>query len=487
MRGKGLLPFFLTMLVVVGALVYTFVEDNEPLLGLDLQGGVSVVLQPTGEATTDQLNQAIDIMRRRVDALGVAEPEVTLQGSNIIVSLPGVDDPQRALDLVGQTAELRFRPVLEAESTEDVALGTGEAIDAETTPPDDVTADEEAILEELDDEGEVLARYRVGPTAVRGEAVSDATAQITGINEWYVALELRGGEEGIDAWNAIAEDCFFGAENCPGGRIAIELDGTVISAPAVQPGQTVFSPFEADQIQISGGFTEQEAKDLALVLRFGALPVELETQQTQTVSATLGRDALDAGIVAGIVGILLVALYMVAYYRVLGVIAMASFFVAAGLLWAIVAWLGTNQGLALTLAGVTGLIVAVGVSVDSNIVYYENIKEDVRAGRTVRTAIEKAFSEAFSTIVKADVSTLIGAALIYWVSIGPVRGFALFLGLATVLDLVVAYWFMRPLCIAVARTDWLTSRPGWLGIPMYEERIRTPDRSASATTVGVGS
>lgn len=485
MRGKGLLPFFVTVLVALGALVYTFASGNRPLLGLDLQGGVSVVLQPTEPATSDQLNQAIDIMRRRVDALGVAEPEVTLQGENIIVSLPGVDDPQRALDLVGQTAALRFRPVLEVEDLG--PAGNGAQIDGETTPPDEVEADAEVILEgEPDAEGN-LVRYRLGPTAVRGEAVADAVATTPGLNTWIVELRLDGGADGIDAWNAVAEECFFAAETCPTRQLGIELDGTVISAPAVQPDQAAFTPFEADQIQISGSFTEQEAKDLALVLRFGALPVELETQQTQTVSATLGRDALDAGIVAGIVGIVLVALFMIGYYRILGVIAMASFVVGAGLLWAIVSWLGETQGLALTLAGVTGLIVSVGVSVDSNIVYYENVKEDVRAGRPVRTAIERAFSEAFSTIVKADLSTLIGAALIYWISIGPVRGFALFLGIATLLDLFVAYWFMRPLCIAVARTDWMTSRPGWLGIPQYDDRSRRPGRPVEPTTVGVGS
>lgn len=474
MRRKGLLPAVVTLLLAVGSLIYTFAVGNTPLLGLDLQGGVSVVLQPTEPATHDQLNQAIDIMRRRVDALGVAEPEVTLQGSNIIVSLPGVNDPQRALDLVGQTAVLRFRPVLEAEITEQVELGLAEPIDAPTTDPEDAAEGDEVVLEERDDDGNVIARYRLGPTAVRGEAVAGAEAVVTGVNEWFVSLELHGGADGIDAWNVIAATCFAGEPECPTGLLGIELDNAVISAPAIQTPQ-----FARDQISITGNFTEREAKDLALVLRFGALPVELETQQTQTVSATLGRDALDAGIIAGLVGAALVATFMIAYYRILGVVAIASFLVGAGLLWAIVAWLGETQGLALTLAGVTGLIVSVGVSVDSNIVYYENIKEDVRAGRAVRPAIEKAFSEAFSTIVKADISTLIGAGLIYWISIGPVRGFALFLGLATVLDLFVAYWFMRPLCIGVARTEWFTSRPGWLGIPVHDPDVRQTGRGST--------
>ncbi len=475
MRRRVLLPFWITIAVTIVALAYTFSSGNSPLLGLDLQGGVSVVLQPTDVGTSEQLDQSIEIMRRRVDALGVAEPEITRQGNNIIVSLPGVDDPQRALDLVGQTARLRFRPVL---ATDNVLAG-GAPIEDPLTAPDDVEDDAEVVLQGEPSADGSVTTYRLGPMGADGTAVDDAQAQVGNFGSWMVGLQLNDGEDGLDAWNAMATDCYNRTATCPTGQIAIELDGTVVSAPEVQT-----PTFSSDGVSITGQFSEADAKDLALVLRYGALPLELEPQQTRTVSATLGRDALDAGIIAGIVGIVLVALFMIAYYRVLGIIAMASFFVGAGLLWAIVSWLGEAQGLALTLAGVTGLIVSVGVSVDSNIVYYENIKEDVRAGRTVRRSIEGAFSEAFSTIVKADVSTLIGAALIYWVSIGAVRGFALFLGLATLLDLFVAYFFMRPLCLAASRWPWLTSRPRLLGIPadmVQDGPSPAPDRVPAAS------
>jgi preprotein translocase subunit SecD len=456
MRSKELVPLLAIFAVTAAALVYTLVAGNQPLLGLDLQGGVAVVLQPSEPASDDELDQSINIMRRRVDALGVAEPEVARQGDTIIVQLPGVDDPQRALELIGQTAELRFRPVLELLSP-----------DAELTDPEDDVATEEVVLPS--EEGDVA--YRLGPTALTGSGISGADALYDQQSfEWLVQVGLQSGEEGIEPFNRLASICFSGLPECPTGQLGIVLDGTVLSAPVFQAPQ-----FDG-AVTITGNFTQEEAQDLALVLRFGALPIELETQQTQTVSATLGRDALDAGIVAGLIGLAIVGLYMIAYYRLLGVVAMVSLGMSFTLLWSIISWLGETQGLALTLAGVTGLIVAIGVSVDSNIVYFENVKEDVREGRPVRSSVERSFKTAFSTIVKADVATLIGAALLYWLTVGPVRGFAFYLGLATILDLIVSYYLMRPMVIGLGRSRRLQGKPGWLGIPVGE----TPDGAAPA-------
>jgi preprotein translocase subunit SecD len=315
------------------------------------------------------------------------------------------------------------------------------------------------VVEGQEEDG-ITSTYVAGPMGADGTAVADARAELDPTGQWQVALELNEGADGLDAWNALATPCFSAAPTCPTTAIAIELDGTVISAPVVQ--QPTFGP---DGVSISGNFTEGEAKDLALVLRYGALPLELEAQQTQTISATLGRDALAAGIVSGIVGLILVTLFMVAYYRLLGGVAILSLLVSFALLWSIIAWFGANQGLALTLAGITGLIVSIGVSVDSNVVYFENLKEDVRGGRPVRSATERSFSSAFSTIVKADVTTLIGAGLLYWLSIGPVRGFAFYLGLATLLDLVVSYFFMGPMVMLMGRRRRYQEDPRSLGIP----------------------
>ena len=283
---------------------------------------------------------------------------------------------------------------------------------------------------------------------------------------WSVAPIFTSGSPGIDDFNVIAAACNTFQASCPAGRVAIEIDGFVESAPSVNAAY-----FERDQITISGSFTEEEAKDLALALNFGALPLELTPQESRIVSSTLGEDALDAGVLAGLIGVLLVSIYLIAYYRYLGVVAIVSLLISGALLWTIVAWLGASQGLALTLAGVTGLIVSIGVSVDSNVVYFEHLKEDVKGGRTVRSAVERSFPIAYSTIVKANVASLIAAVVLYTLTVGQVRGFALFLGLATVLDLVATYFFMGPAIRILANLEIdLARKPSTYGIP----KARTP-------------
>jgi preprotein translocase subunit SecD len=223
----------------------------------------------------------------------------------------------------------------------------------------------------------------------------------------------------------------------------------VISAPVIQEAE-----FRGTAI-ISGDFTEREARDLALVLRFGALPVQLEQQTVRTVSATLGEDSLRAGLVAGLIGGALVVLYMLFYYRMLGMVVIVGLAVWFALQWSIISWLGETQGLALSLAGVTGIVVAIGMTVDTYVVYFERLKDDLRAGRTMRSAVDRSFKRAFRTIMIANTSALIGAAVLYWLTVGPVRGFAFFLGLATVLDIVVAWLFTRPAVAIIARAPWV--------------------------------
>jgi preprotein translocase subunit SecD len=274
---------------------------------------------------------------------------------------------------------------------------------------------------------------------------------------------FKNGADGIDAFNEAALLCWVSNPDptvCPSARLAIVLDHRVVASP------TINAPtFSRDEIQISGAFDEDEAKDLAAVLRFGALPVELETQQTRTVSATIGDDVLRAGIASGLVGLALVTIYLLAYYRLAGLVAIVGLALSGALLWAIIAWFGENLGLALTLAGVVGLIVSVGVSADSNIVYFENVKDAYLAGRKIPTAVERAYHSSISTIVKADVVSLIAAALLYWLTVGAVRGFAFYLGLATLLDLVISWLFMRPALGFLARRQVVVNRPSLLGLP----------------------
>ena len=241
--------------------------------------------------------------------------------------------------------------------------------------------------------GALVAVYQVGPVALKGDSLSTARATLrSDTGQWVVNPVFKGGADGIGLFNTAAGQCFSKSTTCPTGQLAIVLDGRVISAPAIQTAS-----FQADQIQITGGpFTEREAKDLATSLKYGALPVVLEQQQAQIVSATLGRDALRAGLVSGAVGLFLVTLYMAAFYRVLGLLSIVKLTIEGALLWSIISYLGTSSGLALTLAGITGIIVSIGVSVDSNVVYYEHLKEDVHNGRTIRSATDRAFHSSFS-------------------------------------------------------------------------------------------
>ena len=266
----------------------------------------------------------------------------------------------------------------------------------------------------------------------------------------------------------MASKCYNGDATCPTKQLAIVLDSSVISAPSINAAS-----FSKDQIQISGSFTESSAKDLATSLRYGALPLTLEPQQVQTVSATLGSGALHAGLVAGAVGLGLVALFLLLYYRLLGLVTLGSLSISAMLLWTIIAFLGEHVGLTLTLAGIVGIIVSIGVSLDSSVVYFENLKEDVRNGKTMRTAVDRSYKVAFATIVKADVSSLIGAGVLYFLSIGPVRGFAFYLGLSTVLDLVTSYFFTRPAVSYLGKTS-IGLKPSRFGIPIDAVPVVAP-------------
>ncbi len=637
MRKKGTLPLISFVVVIIGLLVAVLVAGWKPALGLDLQGGVSLVLEPKvvegqeGTIKAEDLEQTKQLIETRVNAIGVAEPEVTIQGNNIVVQIPGVDDQQRVFDLVGKTAELRFRPVLEvlgkvpANAEETIAKlrsklkmpegltaakvvedeiaknpqptgatgtdgatvttgGTGPsavdpaatgaaatgadgasvsgtsgtaaasptsakvnslrakqttttaAPDASTTtaapdpsvttttaaqvttttkyvsknqygidvtskefselrslektvddakagdtPPEADKADQPVTLRGKPDKNGESQRYKLGPTALTGTTIEDARA---GLQQggWVVNPTFKDGADGIDKFNEWATKCNSGATECPSlggqskGALAVVLDGTVISAPSINEAK-----FQRDQIQISGSFTEQEAKDFALALRYGSLPIVLEPQQIQTVSATLGEGALRAGLIAGGIGIGLVILFLLAYYRLLGAVTVGSLLLSSALLWVIVATLGQTQGLALTLAGIVGIIVSIGVSLDSSVVYFENLKEDVRNGRTLRSVQALSFKDAYGTIVKADLSSLIGALVLYFLSVGPVRGFAFYLGLSTILDLTMVYFFVRPVTAVLARSK-LGGNPRTFGIPLDRSDV-VPDTPLSAATV----
>jgi preprotein translocase subunit SecD len=513
MKKRPGLVLILTVGLVVGLFVVNLLAQNTPSLGLDLQGGASVTLEPEGEFDSDALNVAVEIIRQRVDSLGVAEPEIIRQGNTVVVNLPGVKDQQAALDLIGRTGEVQLRQVLQVGVAEDPATTTTVVGDApsdsvpanptdttlaeptggfgssrvaagtDQTPIDEAPTDEvpvdtvpdfaETTEDELPvstvDEGaaggqEVLPGakdglvYIVGPVAATGQVFSnDATADIVN-GQWVVLANLRGGAGGEDLWNLIAGQCYSGSATCPTRQLAIVLDGEVISAPVVEQPS-----FTGGDVQISGSFSEREARDLAKILQFGAVPVKFEAPTAQTVSATLGKDSLNAAIVAGIVGILLVMIYLLAYYGLIGLVAIAGLSLSGLLTYTIIAWLSKTNGLALTLSGAAGLIVSIGVSVDSYIVYFEKLKEDVKQGRLLRNAAQRSFETTWRTILAAGLVSLIGAVTLWLLTVGSVRGFAFFLGLATTVDLIISYVFTRSAVVFLSRTN-LVNRRRLLGI-----------------------
>jgi preprotein translocase subunit SecD len=257
-----------------------------------------------------------------------------------------------------------------------------------------------------------------------------------------VNLSLK--DDGAAAFNKLAQESY--PKQPPQNAVAIVLDGVVQSAPAFNEPN-----FEGGNVQISGSFGESDAKDLATVLQYGALPVVLKEQTTQSVSPTLGTDQLQAGIAAGVIGLALVALYMLVFYRLLGLVVLLGLALSGMAIYTLVSYLGHSIGLTLTLAGVTGLIVSVGVTVDSYVVYFEKLKDEVRTGRTVRSSVDRAFKKSFHTILAADLVSLIGAAVLYALAIGSVRGFAFFLGVSVLLDLALSYFFMHPLVYFMAQ------------------------------------
>lgn len=290
----------------------------------------------------------------------------------------------------------------------------------------------------------------VGPAQGTGEVFEDDAAAVVVPGEgWGVQVSLRGGAAGEDVWNNLASQCFNKQDTCPSQQIAIDLDGTLQSVATVNA--EVFN----GNVQITGSFTQGEAETLARVLNSGSLPVELQLQSVQNVSASLGSDSLRAAVISGLVGVLLVLIFMVAYYRLLGLIVAIGVTVSGALMWGIITWLSKTNGLALSLSGIAGVIVSVGVTVDSYVVFFERLKDEVRAGRTLRNSALRGFQGAWRTIVIADLVSLIGAMVLWYLTVGAVRGFAFFLGLSTLCDLIVAYFFTRPMVLLLARTKWM--------------------------------
>ena len=499
MKDKRPLWISLMAVVIIAflALAGTVAAGWSPKLGLDLDGGLEVVYQTAHPVNTTDLGTTVNILNSRVNALGASGAQVASQGSNEInVSIPGAKNVNQILATLGNTAQLFFRPAICYAYPHTVAKGKTSATGPLPTCPasSQLTATNIGVVpnssaagysapglnaleqspvqafapypstSSLNDKpgdtvllptapGAGLGSLRMvlGPAGVTGTAVHSATAQLVN-GSWAVDISLTG--PGSTAWDNLARQQFHAI-------IAIDLDGQVIDAPITQPTQGSFTSF-GGQVQISGGFTETQAKNLATDLTYGALPVKLNRITVQTVSPSLGKSSLEAGLIAGLAGLALVMIYTIFYYRLLGIVVVAGLAVTGALLWSIIAALGHWFGTTIDLAGVIGVIVSVGITVDSYIVYFERLKDEARAGRTVRSSVDKGFRSAFRTVLAADAVSFLGAAILYELSIGDVKGFALFLGISTLLDVVVTYFFTRPFVILLGRRRGLedTGRMG---------------------------
>lgn len=461
-----------------------------PKLALDLQGGTQIILAPQviedQVVTEEQLTQAVAIIRQRVDAGGVSEAEVTTQGgTNIVVSIPGVPDPA-TLQRIRSSAKLEFRPVLQA------GFGLEDPnVESPAQPPvlleyqDPITPPQNASdlawvtpsidqqfnqfsCEQLDQLGANVAdpakplvicsadgftKYILGPVEVGGETIQDAVAglvpgpQGTVTTEWGVFLTFDA--PGTQAFRTVTERLI----GLPGVRnqFAIVLDGKVISAPRTLAAITDGKP------QISGSFTQETAGILADQLKFGALPIGFEVQSAETITATLGLSQLQSGLLAGAIGLILVVVYSLVQYRTLGMVTVFSLTTAFVLSYFIITYLSNSQGYRLSLAGVAGLIVAIGITADSFIVFFERIRDELRDGRILDSAISAAWRRAFRTILASDAVGFLAAAVLFILAVGNVRGFAFTLGITTIVDLIIVALFTQPLMQLLGRTTFFGS------------------------------
>ncbi len=496
------------VLIVLVTLGFNIATDNTPILGLDLQGGVSVILAPTEPATPEELTVIRDQIRSELERQGIAEPDVRVQGDTIVVDLPGVRDQQEALSAVDVSGVVELRPVLNPASCQPVDAtpvgpvvggattdGSGsepqglrrpqaplDSVPADTVPTDTVPTDtvptdsvptdsvvpvpvNEPVPTQTATPGAEIVPTRdgsaecLGPAQGTGEVFERGSAEPTldASQGWGVSVDLRGGD-GRDTWNNLASQCFSRTPTCPTQRLAIVLDSVVQSAP------TVNEPNFTDAVSISGSFTQSEAEDLASVLNRGAFPVEVEAQEARTVSPSAGSDSLQAAIVAGLVGLVLVLAFLIVYYRWLALVIVGGITVWAGMVFSMASFVSGWTNYALSLAGVTGIIVAIGVTVDSYVVFFERIKDELRNGRTIKNAAPRSFKMTWRTIWSADVVSLIAAGILFSLSVGSVRGFALYLGLTTICDLLVCYFFTRPAVLLLARSKLMAERETVLGM-----------------------
>ena len=541
MRNKKINIIVLAIFIlIIGVSVY-YIVSTPINLGLDLKGGTQIILKPVesegSEVTSESLDKAMLIIMDRIDRLGISEPLVTRDiSNNIVIQLPGVRDPDHAINVIGKTAQLEFRiltgtlisrtgqntefvefdpetgSIMYGEDAEEVILveninsampikigvlytdpATGEIylMDKDFDPEaagnsgqeTEGSKDGEETATSDPDTGMVIGRFKysedtselllidinngsllgellidsrtnaaslVGPVLLTGDKLAKAGAGYDSNGRIMVSLSFK--EEGAGIFEEITR-------NNIGEQLAIVLDEEIKSAPSL--GVVIVG---GDAV-IEGINSLDEAKDIALVLQTGALPINLIIEESSTVGPTLGKDALDKGIYAGIIGLALIILFMLAYYRGLGLISALSIAIYIAIFWGIMAGIGA----ALTLPGIAGIILTIGMAVDANVIIFARIREEARKGKSTRIAIGDGFKHAIRTIVDANVTTLITAAALYRFGTGPIKGFAVTLALGVIISMAISLLFTRAILFSAASHPGIDS-PGFIGVRKKEEQ-----------------
>jgi preprotein translocase subunit SecD len=495
-RSLSWLGALVVLLIGINAYGVVFSGGSwSPKLALDLEGGTQIILAPQLESgqsvSAEQLDQAVAIIRQRVDASGVSEAEIRTEGANnIVVSIPGSPD-EETLNRIQSSAKLEFRPVLltdfapttnvggETDPTASPSPSPSESLSdqpsAEPTDASDVSWITPALQDtfnnfdcsQADTVGANVApadeplvtcqdngayKFLLGPVEVAGETISDASSglvlnsQGASTGQWGVNIVFDA--TGSDQFADVTTRLFGYGVGTTRNQFAIVLDGGVISAPSTNAIITDGQP------QISGSFTQDEAQTLADQLKFGALPIGFRVDSTDSISATLGSEQLQSGLLAGLIGLILVLVYSLIQYRALGLVTVASLIVAGGITYLVVTLLSWREGYRLSLAGVAGLIVAIGIIADSFIVYFERIRDELRDGRSLESAVEAGWKRAIRTILASDTVNFLAAAVLFILAVGNVRGFALTLGITTLIDIIVVVLFTHPIMQLLAQTKF---------------------------------
>lgn len=529
---RGLVALAVLTIALAGILIYGVTTDRtgwDPKLALDLEGGTQMVLSPElqeaqdgQEITQEQLDQAVEIIRQRVDGTGVSEAEISTQsGSNIVVSMPGVPSAETR-DLIQTSAQMAFRPVITtaegAPTPEDQRTPIEDIPEPDAEPTD--SSDPNWVTPELVKEFEALdcsaqrpqderkaqdpekavvacdpannAKYILGPLEIPGTDIDDASygtaTNQQGMSTGQYAVNLQFNSEGTQTFKELSERLYQigqSQQGDPRSQFAILLDGTVISAPSMN------AVINDGSAQITGSFTEEDARFLSEQLKYGALPVSFSIESEQQISATLGNNQLRMGIIAGLVGLALVCVYSMFQYRWLGLVTISSLLVAGLITYFAITLLGWSANYRLSLAGVAGLIVAIGQTADSFIVYFERIRDEIRAGRSIPAAVDHGWKRARQTVLAAKAVNLLAAVVLYFVAVGNVRGFAFTLGLTAIADLLVVFLFTHPIMVLLTRTKYFGGGAKNSGldpealdaVPFYRGagRVRGPEDSDGLT------